>query len=255
MFGALVTLPLYLQIVKGSQPRGAGLMLLTLTLAMLSSSVVSAQVVARTGRYKVLPVVGSALLVASLGLLGTVDADTPLGPTGCYMAVFGFGLGLCTQPLVIAVQNSLPPQHLGMATGSVTFFRQIGGTIGVAVFLSVLFSGVRGRIDGFSGVPGFTEAVGDPAVRADPANAPVLRVLDHGRLSDVPLDDSSFIGHLDARLAEPFRLGFAESMSGVFLTAMAVLVVGFVLALLLKELPLADRSALAARAEQAGVES
>ncbi|MGH3646417.1 MAG: MDR family MFS transporter [Micromonosporaceae bacterium] len=250
MFGGLVTLPLYLQIVKGASPTESGLMLLALTLAMLVSSVVCAQTISRTGRYKVLPVAGAALMVASLALLWTIGADTPLWQAGVYMAMFGFGLGGCTQPLVIAVQNSLPSRHLGIATGSVTFFRQVGGTIGAAVFLSLLFATVRERITAAARTPEFLSAVRDPAVRADPANQPVVDAVDQGRLGELSLENSSFIGQLDPRLAKPFQIGFAESMSGAFLIAFAVVLIGFVLALFLKELPLSAQSGIAAREEE-----
>lgn len=255
MFGGLIALPLYMQIVKGATPTEAGLMLLPLTVGMIIGSVLSGQLIARTGRYKIYPILGAALMATGFWLFQSVGVDTSLSQFGWYMAVFGLGLGACIQPLTLAVQNSLPPQDMGVATASATFFRQMGGTIGTAVFISVLFSTVRDRIaDAFrdvSGTPEFTAAVRDPAVRADPANEPVLRALDGGSLEGVSLDDSSFIGHLDPRLARPFLVGFADSMSLVFLIAGVLVVAGFVLLLFLKELPLSRQSAMAARQAEA----
>ncbi|MFL6140736.1 MAG: MDR family MFS transporter [Labedaea sp.] len=251
MLGVLVTLPLYLQIVKGTSPTEAGLMLITLTVAMMIGSMLAGRYMDRTGRYKIVPVVGSLVMAVGLMLFQTIGADTAVWQTGCYMAVFGFGLGLCTHTLTLAVQNSLPARHIGVATASQTFARQIGGMIGVATFLSVLFSTVRDRIgDAFRAVrstPELVAAAADPAVRANPANQPVLRALSDGSVDRIPLDDSSFIAHLDERLARPIHIGFAESMSWVFLIACAVALIGFVLLLFLEERPLSTQSHLAAR--------
>ncbi|MGH8938062.1 MAG: MDR family MFS transporter, partial [Actinomycetes bacterium] len=146
MFGGLAALPLYLQIVKGQSPTAAGLLLLPLTFGIMVGSVFSGQVIARTGRYKRFPVVGAVLLVVAMGLLSTIAVDTPLWQTLAMATLFGLGLGFNMQPLVLAVQNAVPPRDMGVATSSATFFRQMGGTLGTAVFLSVLFSTVSDKI-------------------------------------------------------------------------------------------------------------
>ena len=135
MFGGLAALPLYLQIVKGATPTQAGLMLLPMTAGIMAGSIFSGQMIARTGRYKIFPVVGSMLLVVGLLLVSFVGVDTPLWQTMLIMTVFGLGLGGNMQPLVLAVQNAVPPRDMGVATSSATFFRQMGGTLGTAVFL------------------------------------------------------------------------------------------------------------------------
>ena len=254
MFGALAALPLYLQIVKGATPTQAGLLLIPMTLGIMSGSVISAQIISRTGRYKIFPVIGSALMVIGLLLFSGIGVDTPFWQTGLVMTLFGLGLGGCMQPLMLAAQSALSAHDMGVATSSATFSRQMGGTIGTAVFLSVLFSTVTSKItEAFRAIapsPEFQQALRDPAVLADPANKPVLDALASGGaggLSGVSLDDSSFINELDPRLARPFLIGFSDSMDAVFLVAAGVVAIGFVLLLFLKEIPLSNQSALAAR--------
>ncbi|WP_372595211.1 MDR family MFS transporter [Actinotalea sp.] len=247
MFGALAMLPLYLQIAKGMTPTGAGLALLPLTLGIMIGSVVAGQAIARTGRYKVFPVTGTALLVIGAAVLSRLLADSSLLQVSWRSAIFGLGLGFCFQPLVLAVQNAVKPQDMGVATSSSLFFRQMGGTIGTAVFLSILFSTVGGKIStafaSAAGTAGFQAAVADPEVQADPANAPVLDML-AGTGSALSLDDSSFIEKLDPRLAAPILEGFTAGVDLVLVVAAIVLVVGFLLAFLLPELPLRTTSGI-----------
>ena len=146
MFGGLASLPLYLQIVKGATPTEAGLMLLPMTLGIMGGSILSGQLISRTGRYRHFPIIGSAMLAVSLFVFHYVHADTPLWQTMIVMVFFGIGLGFNFQPLTLAVQNAVSPQQIGVATSSATFTRQIGGTMGTAVFLSILFSTVPGKI-------------------------------------------------------------------------------------------------------------
>jgi EmrB/QacA subfamily drug resistance transporter len=251
MFGGLAALPLYLQIVKGATPTQAGLMLLPLTLGIMVGSTLSGQFIARTGRYKIFPVTGSALMVVGLVLFATVGWDTPLWQTGLYMVVFGLGLGGNMQTLTLAVQAALPPQEMGVATSSATFFRQMGGTLGTAVFLSILFSTVGDKIAGafrtIAPTPEFQSALHDPAVLADPASQPVVSALQGGGVSGVSIEDSSFINHLDPRLAKPFLVGFTDSMTMVFVVAAVIVAIGFALVTFLREIPLSSQSGIAAR--------
>ncbi|HEX9335650.1 MAG TPA: MFS transporter, partial [Pseudonocardiaceae bacterium] len=262
MFGGMSVIPLYLQIVKGASPTKAGLLLLPLVLGIMLASILSGQLTARTGRYKIFPVIGTLLMTTALVLLNTIDADTPLWRTDIWMFIFGFGLGFCMQTLVIAVQNAVPARDMGVATSSATFFRQMGGTLGTAVFLSILFSTVGTKIaaafTNSAGDPKFQSALHDPSVIANPNNAPVLNLISNGGATggatNTVLQDSSFIQHLDPRLARPFLVGFADSMHPVFLTAAAVVALAFVLVLFLKELPLRTQSGIQARmAEDAGL--
>jgi EmrB/QacA subfamily drug resistance transporter len=252
MFGVLVSLPLYLQIVRNATPTESGLQLLPLTAGIMIGSILSGQLISRTGRYRIFPIIGSLLMVVGAWLLHLLSVDTEFWRTAVYMAVFGFGLGNIMQPITLAVQNAMPPQDIGVATSSATFFRQMGGTLGTAVFLSVLFSTVAGKIaDAFreaAATPAFQAVINNPAVTSDPANAPVVSMLrSGGALSSASLNDTSFIQRLNPVLARPIQIGFAESMDLVYLLAAAVLVIAFVLLLFLPEIPLRTQSAMAAR--------
>ncbi len=134
MFGALTFLPLYMQIVKGVSPTASGLRILPLMLGMLGASVLSGRLVTRWGRYKVFPVVGTALMTVGAYLLSMIDASTNGWVLAGYMFVFGVGMGLVMQVLVVAVQNAVSYEDLGVATSSSVFFRMIGGSFGTAVF-------------------------------------------------------------------------------------------------------------------------
>lgn len=249
MFGGLATLPLYLQIVRGLSPTKAGLVLIPFTVGIMTASIASGQTTARTGRYKVFPVGGTVLMGIGALLFSRLDPSTPMAQFFTYSVVFGLGLGFVMQPLVLAVQNAVPAKDMGVATSSSLFFRQMGGTLGTAVFLSVLFSTVGDNIaTAFRAAvktPSFLAAVADPAVAANPANAAVIGMLKGGPAPS--LDDSAFINALDPRLAQPFLVGFSQSVDKVLLLAAIVMVAGIVLTLLVPELPLRNVSGIQSR--------
>jgi len=259
MFGGLACLPLYLQIVKGATPTSAGLMLLPMTLGMMSGSIISGQIISRTGQYRQFPIIGCGLLVASLFGFHYVGADTPLWQTMILMLFFGLGLGGNMQPLTLAVQNAVPPRDIGVATSSATFTRQIGGTLGVAVFLSILFSVVPDRIQtAFAKVaptPEFQAALKNPQSPTgnNQANIDLIHSLQQAQAGGGgggavnPLSDSSFIQQLDPRLAKPFLIGFSQAMDLVFLIGSAVMVVAFIVVWFLPHVELRSNSAYDSR--------
>ena len=264
MFGGLASLPLYLQIVKGATPTSAGLMLLPMTLGMMSGSIISGQIISKTGQYRQFPIIGCGLLVASLFGFHYVGADTPLWQTMIVMLFFGLGLGFNMQPLTLAVQNAVSPRDMGVATSSATFTRQIGGTLGVAVFLSILFSAVPDRIQTALGrvapTPEFQAALKNPqSPTGNPqANTDFIQGLQQaqggagggGGGAVNPLSDSSFIQQLDPRLAKPFLIGFSEAMDLVFLIGSAVMVIAFVVVWFLPHVELRSGSAYDSRGKQ-----
>ena len=146
MFGALSYLPLFLQVVHGVSPTISGLYLLPMVLGMLLTSIGSGQLIARTGRYKVFPIVGTALLTVALYLLSTLDETTASWVMNVYFFFLGAGLGLIIQVLVIAVQNTVDYKDLGAATSGVTFFRTIGGAFGVSVFGAIFTNSLASQL-------------------------------------------------------------------------------------------------------------
>ncbi|MCU1413653.1 MAG: transporter permease [Microbacteriaceae bacterium] len=146
MFGALLTLPLYLQIVFGLSPTNSGFASLPLMAGLLIASIGSGQIISRTGKYRIFPVTGTLFLAAGYLVLTFLTYDKPLWFIFIAMFLIGLGLGQMMQTLTLASQNSVLPTQMGVATGASTFFRQIGGTLGVAVLLSVLFAALPGNI-------------------------------------------------------------------------------------------------------------
>jgi EmrB/QacA subfamily drug resistance transporter len=243
MFGGIMLLPLYMQIVHGASPTESGLLMLPMVVGMMAASIGSGQVISRTGHVRLFPIVGSGVIVAGLGLLSLAGADTPLVWVSLAMFVLGLGLGNCMQPLLLIVQSAVPPTEIGVATSSATFFRQIGGTLGVAVFLSVLFGSVGGNIasaiEEDSRTPAWQQAV---AEGHGPDRSIVAQVQ----------DDSSVIDRMDPVIAHPFKVGFADSMDTVFLLAACVGVLAFLILLLLPPVELRATSASAAARSGAG---
>ena len=262
MFGGIMTLPLYLQLVKGASPTESGLLMLPLVLGIMSASLGAGQYTSRTGRYKMMPVIGTAVMVGGLVLLHSVGADTPLWHTDLFMLAFGAGLGLCMQTVVLAMQNSVPAADMGVATSSATFFRQVGGTLGTAVFLSILFSTVGGRVksaysSAFAGDnPAFTAAVANPAIAGQKANASFLASLKNPASGGgVDLNDTRFLHGLNSAIAHPFQVGFSQAMDVVFLFAAVIILIGFLVSLFLKEVPLRTQSGHQAAHSEAEAEA
>jgi EmrB/QacA subfamily drug resistance transporter len=230
MFGGIAAIPLYLQIVKGASPTKAGLLLLPLVLGMMAASLTTGQVTSRTGRYRIFPILGSAFLVIGLLLMTQIGADTPIWHADVYMVIFGAGLGMNMQTLVLAMQNSVDPRDMGVATAATTFFRQVGGTLGTAVFLSILF----------------TQAGSNVHHELVKAGVPIPA----GK-SPFDINDTSNINSLPQAVKHPILVGFSDAMDTVFLVGACVLVIGFVLALLMKEVPLRTMSGMEAARQAA----
>jgi EmrB/QacA subfamily drug resistance transporter len=244
MFGGLLTVPLYLQIVKGSTPTVAGLQMIPFVVGIMAGSVASGQLIARTGRYRIFPIIGSTLMAIALGLFALIGADTPLWKTMLIMVLMGLGLGGNMQPMITAVQNAVSPREIGVATSSVTFFRSMGGTLGTAIFLSVLFNVLPSKIS-----TAYQTAQRTPefqqALAADPSQAQVLRQAQGGGA----LTDTSFLSRLSDVVAHPFKVGFSEGVQVVFMMALAVMIVGLIVVFFLPEIPLSQRSAQQQRAD------
>ena len=178
MFGAISTVPLYLQLVKGSTPTESGFQLLPMILGLMISSIVSGQIISRTGRYKIFPILGTGFMAVGFLIFTTIKADTNYWILAGAMLLVGLGLGQMMQTLTIASQNAVGPRDIGVATSSSTFFRQVGGTLGVAVIFSVVFSVVGGAIQTTfaktSTLKAALDAALNPAVAGAPQNKAIM---------------------------------------------------------------------------------
>jgi EmrB/QacA subfamily drug resistance transporter len=148
MFGAIIFLPVYFQVVQGMSPTESGLALLPMIAGLFATSIGSGQLMTRTGRYKIYPILGAAITVAGFGLLATIHDGTPYWQVGVFIFVVGAGLGFTMQIVVTAVQNAVDRRDMGTATASVTFFRSLGGAFGTAIFGAVLTNRVSHYLAG-----------------------------------------------------------------------------------------------------------
>jgi EmrB/QacA subfamily drug resistance transporter len=214
LFGALTYLPLFQQVVRGLSPTESGLQLIPLMVGVLTASIGSGQVITRTGRYKVFPIVGTAVAAIGLLLLSGLDPDTGTVQTGLFILVLGFGLGLVMQVLVLAAQNAVPYAQLGVATSAATLFRSIGGSLGTAILGAI-----------------FSNRLANELTTALPSAAGA-EALSSGQI------DPAQLQALPAAVRDGYINSFTDSLSLVFLIAAAVVAAAFALTWLLQERPL-----------------
>jgi EmrB/QacA subfamily drug resistance transporter len=264
MFGGMMTLPLLIQIVSGATPTESGFLMLPMVAGMMSASIVSGQVTSKTGKYRIFMITGTGMLTLGYISLFGYQYDTPMWVLSISMVIIGMGLGQLMQTLTLAAQNSVAPKDIGVATSSSMFFRQMGGTLGVAVFISILFNrlpeAIKSAFENKEVMAGMSEAAREITQKALagelPANDPNVVFLQNmaanpGALGESLNTDSSFLTGLDPRLARPFLMGFAESTVTVFVAAAAVVGIAFALSWFIKAAPLRDKSAAAEAAEAA----
>ena len=261
MFGGMMTLPLLLQLVNGASPTESGFMMMPMVFGMMTATVMSGQITRKTGKYKVFLTTGTGSLLLGYVYMITYNADMPYWQVAIGMVFIGFGLGQLMQTLTLVAQQSVKASDIGVATSSATFFRQMGGTLGVAIFISILFNSLGDTIgNAFKDkniLAGIKEAATDPQVMADPNNAAFVKQMASGQVSglaDQIKTDSSFLSDLDPRLSRPFMVGFAESATQVFFWAAIVVAVAFVMSFFIKAPALRETSASqeAMREAQAG---
>jgi EmrB/QacA subfamily drug resistance transporter len=217
MFGAIAYLPTFLQIANGASAANAGLLLVPLMFGVFGSSIIAGQIISRTGRYRLFPIVGTAVAGIGMYLLSTLGTESSRFESGLYMAILGIGSGMVMQILVLATQNEAPVDDLGVATSTVGFFRAVGGSIGVAAFGALFASRI-------------TDLLGSTADLNITPQA--IRQLSPG-----------------ARAAT--REAFADSITRVFAFSVPLLLLAFLLAWFLKEIPLRTSSADIRRATAA----
>ena len=258
MFGGMMTLPLILQIVMGASPTEAGFMMLPMVAGMMTATIISGQITSRTGKYKQFMVIGPIVLTLGYLYLTSFNVDMEYWQASIGMVLIGLGLGQLMQTLTLAAQNSVPASEIGVATASATFFRQMGGTLGVAVFISILFNNLVDTIPAafkrLDVQEGIKAALGDPAVTSNPNNAEFIKSLQTGDMAALAgklNTDSSFLNNLDPRLARPFLIGFADAGVTVFAIAAAVVAVAIVIAIFTKAPALRTQSAAQEAAQAA----
>jgi EmrB/QacA subfamily drug resistance transporter len=214
MFGAITFLPLYLQIVKGVDPTVSGLRLLPLIAGLLTTSIGSGLLISRWGRYKVFPILGTGTMAVGLFLLSRLTAASGTVTSSLSMFVLGVGIGAVMQVLIIAVQSAVEHKDLGTATAGATFFRSMGGSFGTAVFGAIFANVLAGHLAGH--LLGVRLPAGVTGASVSPRALATLPALAHSAFVDA----------------------YANSLQTVFLIAVPIAVVGFVLALLLPEIEL-----------------
>jgi EmrB/QacA subfamily drug resistance transporter len=249
MFGAIALLPMYLQLVKGLTPTEAGLMMITFTVGILAGSITAGRTISASGVYRIFPILGTAILTAAAVVMGfTLGVDTGLWVPGAIAVFFGLGLGFCMQPLTLAMQVSVPQKDMGVGTSSAAFFRSMGGAVGTAVFISMLFSMAADRIgEGMKTAMGnadYLAVMGDPAVAGDPANAKLFDFFRNGATND-SLNDTSWLHQANSTLTRPITEGFAQSIDAVMLTAAVLTGVAFLISFALPRKKLTDPVAAA----------
>lgn len=216
MFGAMTYLPTFLQVVQGVTPTMSGVHMLPMVAGMLLSTTASGQIVSRTGRWKVFPVAGTAVTTLGLLLLHQLNENSPTLEMSAYFFVFGLGLGLVMQVLVLIVQNAVSYEDLGVATSGATFFRSIGASFGVAIFGTIFTNRLGDKLTDALAGQQLPPGVSVGALEADPRG----------------------IARLPADLRPSALHAYASSITDVFLYAAPVALVAFVLAWFLKEDPL-----------------
>jgi len=227
MFGAITYLHAFFQVVMGISPTISGVYLLPLMAGLLIVSIGSGQFISRTGKYRVFPIAGTALITIGLFLLHLMSPSSPTYADALYMLVLGMGLGGVMQVLVIIVQNGVPHSELGVATSGATFFRSIGGSFGTAIFgaifSNVLISNLSNHLHGLSLPAGFTSSDVTPAA----------------------------LDHLSATVRAGFVSGYAESIQTVFLIAVPIALLAFLASWLIPQVELRSWASAASAAPTA----
>jgi MFS family permease len=239
MFGAIVMLPLYLQVVKGASATEAGLKLIPLMLGIVSTSIYSGKAISKSGKYKKFPVMGTTLMTVGILLMVTLTRETPFWQLSIFAILVGAGLGLSMQTIVIALQNAVDFKDMGVATSSNTFFRSLGSVFGTALFGSILTSRVAHYLQS-----GFTELAA--------TNPAAVSGFDPEKLKQLS-SNTSVLKDLPVAVQNTALDAFVNSFHIVFLAAAPVTALGIILALMLREAPLrTNKDYAAAREESAG---
>ena len=226
LFGSVTYMPVFLQVAKGATPTGSGMQMLPMMGGMLLTSISSGQIISRTGRYKIFPVVGTAVMTLGLFLLSRMTPETSTLAESGILLIMGLGLGMVMQVLVIAVQNAVDYRDLGVATSGATLFRLIGGSVGTAVLGAI-----------------FVTRLGTELLRRLPSNT-------QGAPAPGAAITADLLASLSPTVRAAYSAAFSASLTTVFAVATGVALVGFLLTWLLPERPL--RATISAEATEGG---
>ena len=214
MFGSIAYLPTFLQIVNGATPTVSGLMMLPMTAGLLTTSIGTGQLISRTGRYKLYPILGSATMIVGLVLLSRISNTTPYWFTALGMLVLGLGIGALMQNVVLIVQNSVPPGDMGTGVSTANYFRQLGGSLGIAVFGSLFIRRLNDQLA--SAPPGAGDSASGGANSISP----------------------EAIRNLPAAAQDFVKAAFGEALPPIFLLGVPILGAAFILTLFIVQQPL-----------------
>jgi EmrB/QacA subfamily drug resistance transporter len=241
MFGAIVMLPLYLQVVKGDSATISGLKLIPFMLGIVSMSIYSGKQITKHGHYKRYPIIGLIIMTFGMFFLSTLKENTPFWQLFIYAVMIGMGLGFSMQTIVIALQNAVEFKDMGVATSANTFFRSIGGTIGIAIF-GTIYANRLGHYMA-DGIAKLTASNPKALAGATPKSFEALK------------NNTAVIKTFSPELQATILHGFVQSFHVVFLTAAPVTIIGFIVAFFLRETPLRTSAAAQHAREEAAGES
>jgi EmrB/QacA subfamily drug resistance transporter len=220
MFGAIIYVPLYLQIVKGATPTKSGLLMLPMMVGVIGTSIIFGRIISGVGRYKWFTVAGTVIMATGLLLFTRLQVDTPLWQSFIYMLVIGIGLGMAMQPLILAVQNAVEARDMGVGTSTATFFRSLGGSVGVAALGAVMSNRLATEL-----APLMAAAL----KQLPPAVAAQLGP----RVQGLSINDPASIKALPVPVQSAIEHGFVNTLHPIFLAAGLVSLLAVVLCLML----------------------
>jgi MFS family permease len=241
MFGAMIMLPLYLQVVQNESPSSAGLKLIPLMLGIVTTSIFSGKAISKTGKYKRFPIAGTIIMTSGLALMTTLDIDTPYWQIAIFAAMVGMGLGLTMQTMVIALQNSIDFKDLGVATTSNTFFRSLGSVFGAAIFGTILTNRLGHYL-----AKDFAEL--------SQSNPSAVSGFDTSKLEQVT-NNTAILADLPPLIQQSVLQSFVSSFHVVFIVAAPLISIGIFCALKLREVPLRTNNDFKAAKEEAAGEA
>lgn len=231
MFAAIGFVPTFLQMSSGTSAAASGLLMLPMMIGLMGTSIASGLLITRTGRYKIFPILGTLITGAAMLAMTTLAATTPIWLIGVYLFVFGAGLGLIMQVVVLVVQNAVPASDIGTATSTNNYFREVGAALGIAIFGTVFTTRLTENL---------TTVFTDAGATADQAGQATATI------------DPTVLNTLPDALREGVVTAYADALAPVFWYLIPFIALAFILSLFLKEIPLSDVAGLVARGEAVG---